>query len=404
MSNKELSQKMKSALLSTKSDEVKSELSFDEVMQEMAGQIDELKAAKTAAEAELEESKSKQAEVVDAIEALKAKLAETNPEETEEVKSARAMFTKSMTETGGEIIKAGKFQGTKANGTAFGAAGDIIVTEFSKTIIQRILATSKLVSHFGQETGIADYKKKVAKGGTVASWEGEYTSTASVLVDIASTSGKLTCSPMVEKTVAADAFFDAYSFLETDAMKRISAQAAVAMLQGDGVKKPKGIVKHFDKVEGLKPVDTRDVETFSSVVATVADATLIDQLRDLVTRVPAEYHGNARWGMSREAFNTVYALKDADGRSYLQPDPQNPMNFLLHGFEIVLDVTLAADAPIMFGDFDAGFKVLNVPQAIDLVANPFRVPGFMVYDITYRAGVIMGANDAIAGLFLPAGE
>ncbi|MNR12046.1 Phage capsid family protein [compost metagenome] len=206
---------------------------------------------------------------------------------------------------------------------------------------------------------------------------------------------------MVEKTVAADAFFDAYGFLETDAMKRISAQAAVAMLQGDGVKKPKGIVKHFDKVEGLKPVDTRDVETFSSVVATVADATLIDLLRDLVNSVPAEYHGNARWGMSREAFNTVYALKDADGRSYLQPDPQNPMSFLLHGFEIVLDVTLAASAPIMFGDFDAGFKVLNVPQAIDLVANPFRVPGFMVYDITYRAAVIMGANDAIAGLFLP---
>lgn len=396
MSNKELSQKMKSALLSTKSDEVKSELSFDEVMQEMAGQIDDLKAAKTAAEAELEASKSKQAEVVDAIEALKAKLAETNPEETEEVKSARAMFTKSMTETGGEIIKAGKLQGTKN----FGAAGDIIVTEFNKTITQRILETSKLVSHFGQETGILDYKKKVTKGGTVASWEGEYTSTVPVLVDIASTGGKLTSSPMVEKTVAADAFFDAYGFLETDAMKRISAQAAVAMLQGDGVKKPKGIVKHFDKVEGLKPVDTRDVETFSSVVATVADATLIDLLRDLVNSVPTEYHGNARWGMSREAFNTVYALKDADGRSYLQPDPQNPMSFLLHGFEIVLDVTLA-DAPIMFGDFDAGFKVLNVPQAIDLIANPYRVPGFMVYDITYRAGVIMGANDAIAGLFLP---
>ncbi|NEX81759.1 phage major capsid protein [Aeromonas rivipollensis] len=397
MSNKELSQKMKSALLSTKSDEVKSELSFDEVMQEMAGQIDDLKAAKTAAEAELEASKSKQAEVVDAIEALKAKLADTNPEETEEVKSARSMFKKSMTETGGEIIKAGKLQGAKN----FGAAGDIIVTEFNKTITQRILETSKLVSHFGQETGILDYKKKVAKGGTVASWEGEYTSTVPVLVDVASTGGKLTSSPMVEKTVAADAFFDAYGFLETDAMKRISAQAAVAMLQGDGVKKPKGIVKHFDKVEGLKPVDTRDVETFSSVVATVADATLIDLLRDLVNSVPAEYHGNARWGMSREAFNTVYALKDADGRSYLQPDPQNPMSFLLHGFEIVLDVTLAASAPIMFGDFDAGFKVLNVPQAIDLVANPFRVPGFMVYDITYRAAVIMGANDAIAGLFLP---
>ncbi|MFQ2622641.1 phage major capsid protein [Aeromonas caviae] len=400
MSNKELSQKMKSALLSTKSDEVKSELSFDEVMQEMASQIDELKSAKTAAEAELEASKSKTAEVLDAVESLKAKLAETNPEETEEVKSARAMFTKSMTETGGEIIKAGKLQGSKN----FGAAGDIIVTEFNKTITQRILETSKLVSHFGQETGILDYKKKVAKGGTVASWEGEYTSTVPVLVDVAATGGKLTSSPMVEKTVAADAFFDAYGFLETDAMKRISAQAAVSMLQGDGVKKPKGIVKHFDKVEGLKPVDTRDVETFASVVATAADATLIDKLRDLVNSVPAEYHGNARWGMSREAFNAVYALKDADGRSYLQPDPQNPMSFLLHGFEIVLDVTLSATAPIMFGDFDAGFKVLNVPQAIDLVANPFRVPGFMVYDITYRAGVIMGANDAIAGLFLPDAE
>ncbi|MNG37882.1 hypothetical protein D3C84_1253680 [compost metagenome] len=51
----------------------------------------------------------------------------------------------------------------------------------------------------------------------------------------------------------------------------------------------------------------------------------------------------------------------------------------------------------MFGDFDAGFKILNVPQSIDVVANQYRIPGFMVYDITYRAAVIMGANDTLVG-------
>lgn len=397
------------AMLAAKKNAVKAdEVVQDEVLSTVVEAVEEMQNSVSESAAIVERA----AEVIEELEAkvqaqdaeLKA-LKEAKPEDTEqeEVKSARAHMKAAM-KSQGDIIKGGKLQGTKANGTGFGQAGDIVVTEFSKQITERVLTTSSLIGYFGQENGILDYKKKVAKGGTIASWEGEYTSTTPTLVDVSSTGGKLTASPMVEKSVAADAFFDAYSFLEADAMKRIAAQAGTAMLNGDGVKKPLGLVKHFDAVEGLKPVDTRAVETFASVVATVADATLIDVLRNAVNTVPAEYHGNARWGMSSDAFNTVYALKDANGRSYLQPDPQNSMGYVLHGFPVVLDVTLAADAPIMFGDFDAGFKVLNVPQAIDLVANQFRIPGFMVYDITYRAAVIMGANDALVGIFLPAAE
>ena len=405
-----MSKSLKDMLSAKKNATKADEVIQDEVLSTVVEAVEEMQASVSESAAIVERA----AEVISELEAkvqvqdeeLKSlKEAKVENGETEEVKSARAHMKSAMKSVGGDIIKGGKLQGTKANGTGFGQAGDIIVTEFSKQITERILASSDLVQFFGQETGILDFKKKVSKGGTVASWDGEYTSTVPTLVDISATGGKLTASPMVEKTVAADAFFDAYSFLEQDAMKRIAAQAATSMLNGDGVKKPLGLVKHFDKVEGLKTLETRDVEQFPVLIAAAIDAALVDVLRSAVRTVPSAYYGNARWGMSVDAFQKIYALKDAEGRSYLQYDPSNSMAYKLMGFDIVVDVTLAADAPIMFGDFDAGFKVLNVPQAIDLVANQYRIPGFMVYDITYRAAVIMGANDALVGVFLPvAGE
>lgn len=354
--------------------------------------------------AALEEADVKTKALEEEIEEIKRAKAEIVEEDEVEIKSARNAFKTAMKSFNGDIIKGGKLRVKSDAGTAFGQGGDTIVAEVARFITERVMKQSALVQHFGQETaGGRDYSKKVSQGGTVASWEGEYNSTTPVLVDLKATSGTLTASPRVDKNVAADSFFDAYAFLQGDALKRIAAQSALAILQGDGSNKPKGLVKHFDKTEGAKPVETRAVDVFAT--AELADiAKVEDALRKLVLTVPTEYHGNARWGMSVDAFDRIHAVKDAMGRGLLQPDPTNPLVHRLFGFEVVVDVTLAADAPVMFGDFDAGFKVVNLPNTLDVVSNIYRVPGNMVYDITMRSAAIMGANDAIAGLLLPVVE
>lgn len=356
--------------------------------------------------AALEEQEAKSKALEDEVEEMKRRKAEGEDDEDKEemeAKSARKAFKTAMKSFNGEIIKGGKLKVKSDAGTGFGAGGDTIVAEVAKFLTERIMKQSKLVSHFGTETaGGRDYSKKVTQGGTVASWEGEYDSTAAVLVDLKATSGTLTSSPRVDKNVAADSFFDAYEFLQRDALKRIAAQSALALLQGDGSNKPKGLVKHFDATaEGQKPVETRKVDVFhTSVLADIKDVE--SALRKLVLQVPEEYHGNSRWGMSQAAYEAIHDVKDAQGRGLMQPDPTNPLNMKIFGFDVVIDVTLKADAPVMFGDFDAGFKVVNLPNTLDVVSNIYRVPGNMVYDITMRSAAIMGANDAIAGLMLPA--
>ncbi|WP_276325052.1 phage major capsid protein [Aeromonas piscicola] len=352
--------------------------------------------------AALEEQEIKAKALEDEVEEMKRRKAEgSEDEDEEEVKAARKSFKTAMKSHSGEIIKDGKLKVKSAAGTAFGAGGDTIVAEVAKFITERVMKQSALVAHFGQETaGGRDYSKKIAKGGTVASWEGEYSSTVPVLVDVKATSGTLTSSPMVDKNVAADSFFDAYSWLQNDALKRIAAQSALALLSGDGVKKPKGLTKRFDLVEGAKPVEERDVEIFATTqledIAKVEDA-----LRKLVLSVPADYHGNARWGMSQDAYERIHAVKDGMGRGLLQMDPTNPLNMKMFGFDVVIDVTLKDTDPVMFGDFDAGIKVVNLPNTLDVVSNIYRIPGNMVYDITMRSSIIAGTNDAIAGLVLP---
>lgn len=106
--------------------------------------------------------------------------------------------------------------------------------------------------------------------------------------------------------------------------------------------------------------------------------------------------------MSQAAYEAIHDVKDAQGRGLMQPDPTNPLNMKIFGFDVVIDVTLTPTSPVMFGDFDAGFKIVNLPNTLDVVSNIYRVPGNMVYDITMRSAAIMGANDAIAGLMLPA--
>ncbi|WP_330544413.1 phage major capsid protein [Aeromonas hydrophila] len=355
--------------------------------------------------AALEEQEQKAKALEDEVEEMKRQKAESTDEDKEEVeaKSARKAFKTAMKSFSGEIIKDGKLKVKSDAGTGFGVGGDTIVAEVAKFLTERVMKQSKLVSYFGTETaGGRDYSKKVTQGGTVASWEGEYDSTTPVLVDLKATSGTLTASPRVDKNVAADSFFDAYGFLQGDALKRIAAQSALALLQGDGTNKPKGLIKHFDATaEGQKPVEERKVDVFhTSVLADMKD--IESALRKLVLQVPEEYHGNARWGMSQAAYEAIHDVKDAQGRGLMQPDPTNPLNMKIFGFDVVIDVTLKADAPVMFGDYDAGFKVVNLPNTLDIVSNIYRIPGNMVYDITMRSAAIMGANDAIAGLMLPA--
>lgn len=384
---------------SVKEDEVIDEVALVEALEQVAALVEQNEVIVAA----LEEQEAKSKALEDEVEEMKRRKAEGSEDEVEqEVKAARKSFKTAMKSYSGEIIKGGKLKVKSDAGAAFGSGGDTIVAEVAKFLTERIMKQSALVAHFGVETaGGRDYSKKVTQGGTVASWEGEYDSSAAILVDLKATAGTLSASPRVDKNVAADSYFDAYSFLQSDALKRISAQSALALLSGDGSNKPKGLVKHFDATaEGQKPVDTRKVDVFhTAVLADIKD--IESALRKLVLQVPVEYHGNARWGMSVAAYEAIHDVKDAQGRGIMQPDPTNPLNMKIFGFDVVIDVTLADDAPVMFGDFDAGFKIVNLPNTLDVVSNIYRIPGNMVYDITMRSAAIMGANDAIAGLILP---
>lgn len=355
---------------------------------ELVDQVAELSTALEAAVAEVEELKRVKAE-----QPVEGEQAEA------EVKRVLNLAVKSANvET--PLVKRGKIQ-VKAvdGGTKFGAAGDTVIADWNRQITDRIRLASELVSFFGHETAAAaDYSKKISKGTHQFSWAGDYNSAPPVLVDVKATHGELTGSPAVKKSVAADSFFDAMSYLQETAMADAANLAALALLEGDGTNKPKGLTKHFSKTEGVKPLATRDVETFASVVS-AGDDSLIDELRAMVTAVPKAYRGNCRWGMSTNDYQKIAALKDGEKRSLIQPDPSNALVMTLFGYEIVIDPVLE-DNLVMFGDFAAGFKVVDLPSELDVVANPYRVPGHMVFDITLRVGAIVGSNDAIVGLFL----
>ena len=212
--------------------------------------------------------------------------------------------------------------------------------------------------------------------------------------------------PKVTQNLLDDAQFDVESWMNNKVADRLSRRENAAFVNGDGVRKPRGILAvpvattaDIDRAFGtLQAVKTGKNGAFPDQVSS-HDGPREDILIDLMTELNPEFTQGARWAMNRRTLAQIRKFRDAEGRVLVLPNvTATGLEFTLHGHP----VSLFEDMPniatnslsIAFGNFQAGYTIVD-RAGIRLLVDPFTdKPNILMYT-TKRVGGGVTNSDAI---------
>lgn len=244
------------------------------------------------------------------------------------------------------------------------------------------------------ETGAGSLEIPKQTAGTTAGWVGEIEQRAESNLDFGQVDiplHEMATYVDVSARLLDDAAFAIEGLLNEDLAEAFAASESTAFLAGTGVKKPLGILASGDLV------------TVPSGHATLVTG---DGLIDLVYAVKPSYRRNAAWLMSNATAAAVRKLKATDG-NYLWNEDRlviagQPATLL--GYPVEIDdgmPSVAAGAlPILFGDWSRAFYILNKPNGLSVLRDPYSVAltGKIRFHARMRVGSALVRAEAIRAL------
>jgi HK97 family phage major capsid protein len=176
-------------------------------------------------------------------------------------------------------------------------------------------------------------------------------------------------------------------------------------LNGNGTNKPVGILNGLDTTAAYIAGDATRAfgkyQVIKSGVATNLGATsdaVINLLRSVVLNTKTGYLGNAKWMMSRATHNVLVDLKTTDGEYFLQRDITVAAAGRIFGYEIVINEDMAeigaGNMPIVFGDFAAGYQVVD-RVGVSMLRDPYSAHGAISFYTRKRVGSMLLNTEAL---------
>ena len=199
--------------------------------------------------------------------------------------------------------------------------------------------------------------------GTAYGWVGETdarpeTDTPS-LAEVAPLFGTIYAYPKATEESLDDIFFNVARWIIDEALEAFSQGEEVAILNGNGTKKPKGFLTQPQTTEadGVRAFGT--IQTVASgAAATFAASDPGDAVLSLIYSLKAGYRRNARFLANRATVGDVRKFKDGQGNYLWQPSAQLDQPDRLLGYPIAetehMPDVAADSTPLAFGDFQAG--------------------------------------------------
>ncbi|WP_241166666.1 phage major capsid protein [Serratia marcescens] len=259
--------------------------------------------------------------------------------------------------------------------------------------------------------GTPNYKKLVNQGGTNSGWVGETDerpeTKASKLAVIEPVWGEIYGNPMATQTMLDDAFFDVENFIVSDLTQEFAEQEEIAFTNGDGDKKPKGLLAYGSDIKDDKE---RAWGKLQHLLAGKPDAITADEIVKLVYTLRKPYRSGARWMMNNSTLFTVRTLKDSQGNYLWQPGLQlgQPSSLLSYGIaenEQFPDIA-GGGTPIGFGNFKRCFTILD-RIGVRMLRDPYTKKPFVGFYTTKRVGSMMVDSNSVKLLKMgaaPAGK
>lgn len=265
--------------------------------------------------------------------------------------------------------------------------GFLVPTQTSARIIDRVYETSPidaLATHETVSTDALEIAIDTDEAG--AGWVGETegrseTSTPQVGVQRIPVH-EIYAKPKVTQQLLEDAGVDVEAWLGRKVSEKFARMRASAFVVGNGIKKPRGILTYPAGSAGLRA-------TIAQIASGDANSLTADGLVRLMFSLKDRYLANANWLMKRGSVASVMLFKDSQGQYIWRPGLQEGQPSMLLGHSIQraddMPVVAAGALPVAFGDFRAGYTVVD-RLGIRVLRDPYSSKPFVEFYTRARVG------------------
>ncbi|MFI0843967.1 phage major capsid protein [Mesorhizobium sp. IMUNJ 23232] len=229
-------------------------------------------------------------------------------------------------------------------------------------------------------------------GRPTARWVGETetrTATESTYGQLDIEVFEMACYVDVSQRLLEDAAVNVEGEVSSDLSEEFARLEALAFSQGDGVKKPVGIME----AAGVP-------YTFSGNASTLGSAPA-DLLIDAFYALPAFYRGRGTWLMNGKTLAAIRKLKDGSTGAYLwQPGLTLDTPDTILGRPVIEDPTMddigSAAEPILFGDIASAYRIYD-RVGLSILRDPYSVAtsGLVRFHARRRVGAGLVLAEAL---------
>lgn len=191
---------------------------------------------------------------------------------------------------------------------------------------------------------------------------------------------EMAAKPHASNQMLEDASINVEDWLARKVADRFARGEATAFVSGNGVKRPRGILSY--------PSGTArgQIERVASGLAAGVKA---DALIGLVFALKEPYLSNATWLMKRSTVAAIMILKDGQGQYLWRPGLEAGKPSVLLGYPVRqaddMPVVEASALPIAFGDFRAGYTIVD-RLGITTLRDPYSAKPFVQFYTRRRVG------------------
>lgn len=279
--------------------------------------------------------------------------------------------------------------------------GGFAVPEFIEQDIEKLEIAASAIMQLGRivEAKGSVYKKLVNKRGTASGWVGETDGRPETgtpqMEEVSIEIGELYANPKLTQKLIDDAMFNAEAFITEEITEEFSDQLGAALINGDGVNKPKGVLQ-YPTTAGKDSV--RAFGTLQSTESGTSSTFDFDDIKALKSSLKSKYRMGAAWVLNETTALIISTFKDANGRYIWQEAVKEDEHDTLLGYPVYIDENMPDVAggsfPILFGNFDRGY---HIPKrlGVRLLRDPYTSKPYVNFYATSRIGGGVVNSEAI---------
>jgi HK97 family phage major capsid protein len=273
------------------------------------------------------------------------------------------------------------------------SGGYLAPAEFSAEVVKGIVEMSPIrqAARVGS-TSSGEVLLPKRTGRPTGSWVGETdtrTGTESSYGQIEVPIHEMACYVDVSQRLLEDAAVNVESEVASDLSEEFGRLEGLGFSQGDGVKKPVGIME----AAGVAYTPTGNASTLGTAPA--------DTLIDLFYSLPAYYRNRGVWLMNSKTIAAVRKLKDGSTGAYLwQPGLAQGDPATILGRPLIEDPTMddigSAAEPILFGSVADAYRIYD-RVSLSLLRDPYSqaANGLVRFHARRRTGGALVLADAV---------